>query len=108
MVTEARQRTFLLLRTFITRQKKHLLQGYKSYIIPLVDYCSVVWSPKTLGDIKLVESVERGFTKKIPGLKYMSYSDRLKFLGLTTLELRHLRTDLMFCYKLLSGLTSGS
>ena len=37
----------------------------------------------------------------------MSYSDRLKFLGLTTLELRRLRTDLIFCYKLLSGLISG-
>jgi hypothetical protein len=47
----------------------------KSYILPILDYCSTVWAPCTQVDIKLVESVQRNFTRKIPGLQYMTYSD---------------------------------
>ena len=42
--------------------------------------------------------------KRLPGLKNLSYEERLKYLGWPTLELRRLRTDLIWCYKILFGL----
>ena len=103
IVSTAKQRTSLLFRAFLTRETKYLIIGYKSYILPLVEYCSPIWSPHTVCDILLLESVQRKFTKRIPGLEYMSYEDRLKTLNMITLERRRLHFDLVFCYKLLNG-----
>jgi len=51
-----------------------------------------------------IERVQRRFSKRLPGLKNLSYEERLKYLGWPTLDLRHLRTDLTWCYKILFGL----
>ena len=107
VVTTAKQRTFLLFRCFLTKDTKSLLLGYKSYILPLLNYCSPVWSPSSVGDILLLESVQRVFTKKIPGLENKSYLERIKILNLHTLELRRLHSDLTLCYKILHGLVAG-
>ena len=47
-----------------------------------------------------MESVQRRFTKRIPEVASLSYPERLKFLGLDTLELRRLRTDLIETFKI--------
>src|SRR4029077_19472955 len=39
LVARAKQRLFLLLRSFRIRQQGPLLLGYKSYILPLINYC---------------------------------------------------------------------
>jgi len=57
-------------------------------------------------DIDCIEKVQRQFTKMLPGLKSMSYTDRLKCLDLTTLELRRLHIDLIFCYKIVFGMVA--
>jgi ribonuclease P/MRP protein subunit RPP40 len=54
--------------------------------------------------IKLLESVQRKFTKRLPGYSLVSYQDRLKQLNLEGLELRRLRIDLSYIYKILFGL----
>jgi ribonuclease P/MRP protein subunit RPP40 len=51
-----------------------------------------------------VESVQRRFTKRLPGLKHLSYDDRLVVLGVEKLELRRLKQDLIMTYKILFGL----
>jgi len=51
-----------------------------------------------------IEKVQRRFTKRLRGLKHLSYSDRLNELGLPSLELRRLHLDLVYCYKIVFGL----
>ena len=108
IVSSAKQRTSLLFRAFLTREVKFLIIGYKSYILPLVEYCSPIWSPHSVCNILLLECGQRRFTKRIPGLEYMSYEDRLKILGMITLERRRLHSDLVFCFKLLNGLIGNA
>ena len=54
-------------------------------------------------DIELIEKVQRRFTKRLPGLKHMSYNERLHYLGLSSLELRRLHLYLIYCYKIVFG-----
>jgi len=56
-------------------------------------------------DIETLEKVRRRFTKLIPGLKDLTYCQRLARLKLDSLELRRIRLDLTFTYKLVFGLT---
>ena len=51
-----------------------------------------------------IEGVVRRYTKRLPGLKSYPYKSRLKRLNLTTLELRRLHIDLVWCYKIVFGL----
>ena len=52
-------------------------------------------------DIISIESLQRKFTKKIPGTLGLSYHSKLKALNLESLELRRLRADLLLAYKIL-------
>ena len=50
-----------------------------------------------------MEQVQRRATRLIPEVKKLPYETRLKRLGLTTLELRRVRGDMIQVYKFLSG-----
>ena len=63
------------------------------------------WNPMLEKDIETLEEVQRLFTKRIPGLKDLRYCQRLARLKLDSLELRRIRLDLIFTYKLVFGLT---
>ena len=55
-------------------------------------------------DIDKIESVQCKFTKFLPGIFHMSYVDRLAVLMLESLELRRIKADLIFLYKMIHGL----
>ena len=80
------------------------MRAYKTYVRPILEYCSSVWNPFSQKDIDLLESVQRCFTRRLPSLKFYSYTDRLRILKTDSLELRRLKTDLSMYYKILSGL----
>ena len=95
----------LLFRGFVSRDPSVLVKAYKVYVRPILEYCSVVWSPWQIGLINSIESVQRYFTRRLLWPKVMSYSERLAVLELETLELRRLKLDMFYCYKILNNLT---
>jgi hypothetical protein len=72
---------------------------------PILEYNTTVWSPCAIQLIDLLESVQRNFSKRIPSLSTCPYAERLAILNLDTLELRRLRFDIIFYYKVLNHLT---
>lgn len=100
---KAHIRAKLILRSFTSRDKAILTKAFLTYVRPLLEYCSPVWSPHTLGNINKVEAVQRRFTKSMHGLSSLSYIDRLRKLSLETLELRRLKQDLVMCFKIIHG-----
>jgi len=50
--------------------------------------------------INKLESVQRMFTKRLPGMMSLSYDARLQLLGLERLELRRIHCDLIMCFKI--------
>ena len=77
---------------------------YKSLVRPHLEYTVQVWSPHQIGHIRLIDGVQRRFTKMIPELKSLPYEARLKRLNLRTLEIRRISGDLIEVYKILNGL----
>ena len=100
---KAHQRANLILRCFISRDIGSLISAFKTYVRPIVEYNSSIWSPSLKKDILTIESVQRRFTKRLAGMSNLSYHARLKLLKLESLELRRLRADLLLVYKILFG-----
>ena len=53
---------------------------------PHLEYCVQMWSPQYRRDTDLLERIQRRATKMIPGMEQLSYEDRLRELGLCSLE----------------------
>jgi hypothetical protein len=108
ITTKAFQRTNLIFRAFSCRDVNFLASMFKTYVRPLVEYCTPVWSPYLDKDINLIERVQRRFTKRIPQLKNLTYKQRLERLNLETLEKRRLIYDLVQCFKIVYALDNLS
>ena len=102
--TTASQRAALILKCFTSREPALLIKAFTTYVRPLLEYASCVWSPYKLHLINKVESVQRRFTKKLFGLYNVSYPDRLVYLGIDSLEVRRLKCDLVMYFKILHNL----
>ena len=90
----AYQRTGLIFRGFISRNNGLLMRAYMTYVRPILEYSTCVWSPYMLKDIRQVEDVQRYFTRRMFPKCTLSYSERLAILGLESLECRRLKFDL--------------
>jgi hypothetical protein len=101
--SKANARANLILRCFRTKCVDVLLDAFKVYVRPLVEYASSIWSPRLICDIVMLERVQRRFTKRLPGLYRLSYEDRLQQLNIDSLESRRIKTDLLLCFKIMHG-----
>ena len=91
-------------RTFKYINKDSFPILYKSLVRPHLEYCSSIWSPYMVKDIKLTESVQRRATKSVPTLSLLPYEERLKLLDIPTLKHRSREGDMIIAYKMLNDL----
>ena len=100
--------SILIHKCFVSRNIFTLIRAYKVYVRPIVEYATCVWSPHHVSKMKQIESVQRNFTKRLPGCALLSYKARLLRLGLESLEMRRLKYDLLYTYKIVFGLVSDA
>jgi hypothetical protein len=99
-------RCYQILRSFRSNHIWTYVKAYNTYVRPILETNSVIWSPHYIGDIKDIETVQRRYIKEICrrcNIRAGSYRERLQALGMETLEYRRYKSDIIYVYKMIHG-----
>ena len=109
-----------IFRCITTKSPRALLNAYKIYCRPILEYASIIWSPfskvsKFRSLIDQIERVQRLFTRRLitrcvgytnsSNINYKTYIERLVYFKLESLELRRLKIDLTTIFKISNNYT---
>ena len=102
-VKKANKVIAMIKRTFSYLDKAMLVQLFKVYVRPHLEYCQQACAPYMIKDIDMIESAQKRAIKLIKSLESMTYEDRLKELKLYSLKDRRIRGDLIFMHRIMTG-----
>ena len=78
---------------------------WRNYVAGLLDYNSQLWSPVDQIKMSSLEQLLRSYTAHTKGLELLNYWDRLKSMGMLSVQRRFQRYKIIYLWKIVTGKT---
>ena len=105
IVAKAYARLGLIYKLFHTKSPNSISRLYKSFVRPILEFSSLIWSPSTKYRVQKIERIQKRMCRMIPAMRDRSYKQQLALLGIQSLETRRTRYQLITLYKLQRRMT---
>ena len=92
-----------LLSSTLSRNPQLMVNVYTMHLESLIEYGSALWNVEFVDDMRLLEKVQRRWTKSIACSDTKSYRERLALLDLFSVRGRLLRAGMIFVWRILQG-----
>eukprot|EP00112_Aurelia_sp_Birch-Aquarium-sp1_P026644 Seg96.8 transcript_id=Seg96.8/GoldUCD/mRNA.D3Y31 product="putative RNA-directed DNA polymerase from transposon BS" protein_id=Seg96.8/GoldUCD/D3Y31 len=103
-ISKGNQMLGVIRRTFQFLDNRMLKLLFKGIVRVHLEYAAPIWSPANKSNIENIETVQRRGTKVLPGMKDLTYEQRLRSLNLPTLRFRRYRGDMIEVFKIMKGI----
>ena len=78
---------------------------YRQYVRPILEYAVQAWNPAKVADINTLEKVQKRAFRLMTDKGNINYETKLKVAGMSTLEKRRERGDIIETFKIINGMT---
>ena len=103
-----RKYTGWIMRNFRSRKPEVIIPLFKMYVIPRMEYSSILWSPYKIAEINQLESVQRTITARVEGMRELNYHQRLYSMKLYSMMRRRERYMAIQMFKIATGLVPNN
>lgn len=94
----------MIRRSITCKSKEIIVSLYKTLVRPKLEYCVQAWRPFLKKDVIGLEKIQHRATKMIKECRGLKYEERLLMTGLTTLDDRRTRGDMIEVFKIIKGI----
>ena len=101
---KARVAAHSIAKAFICKDTKTWANLYRTFVRPHIEYAMPAWIPYQVQHLKKLESVQRWYTRQIPGIGHLDHETRYKLCGLKSMQSRIDRGIAIETFKIVSGL----
>ena len=100
IVKKANRQLGIIGRVFKTRNMDTIIPLYKTFVRPILEYNSVIWSPYMEKYDHQIERIQMRMFKLMNNVRSLSYKEKLKKANLLTLRARRIKHQLMIAFKI--------
>ena len=75
---------------------------WRTYIVPIIDYSSQLYSPTKGGNLVKLGSLLKSFSSKTDGIGHLSYWDRIQAMKLSSIGQRFERYKILYSHKIIN------
>ena len=88
----------------INRKSSYLVPLYQTFVRPQLEYAAAAWNPWLQKDIIALEKVQQRLVRSLSDKRGNDYEERLKNIGMSTLQDRRQRGDIIQTFKAVKGI----
>ena len=68
------------------REEEVMMTLYNSFVHSQLEYCSLLWHPQKIGDIEVIEGIQRAFTSRISAVSQFDHWEKIRRRRLMCLQ----------------------